>query len=179
MGHKVFRSTPESFPVKFIPGDALDDSFLAPGPIVTKAPTDEPPVDIAALTSLTPLRGRLSAIHASAFFHLFTESQQRTLAFKLGSLLSPTPDSMIFGGHTGEPAAGLYTDFPPGDPREGMAMFCHSPESWVALWETVFGRGKVEVQVALRNISRHRPDMQGLADRGVDIYFLIWSVKRL
>ena len=172
MGHKVFRSTPESFPVKFIPGDAFDDAFLAPGPIVTKALNDEPPVDVAALTSLTPLRGRLSAIHASSFFHLFSESQQRELAHRLASLLSPEPGSLIFGVHVARPEKGLRVEFVRGN-AAGARMFCHCPESWTALWEGVFGRGKVEVRTLLPEVPR--PD----APPGVKTYMMVWSVKRL
>ena len=58
-------------------------------------------------------------------------------------------------------------------------MFRHSPESWTALWEEVFGVGKVEVQAFLRDIGQQRPDAKHLVDAGVKIYFLVWSVKRL
>ncbi|EKM48875.1 uncharacterized protein PHACADRAFT_266025 [Phanerochaete carnosa HHB-10118-sp] len=174
IGHKVFKSTPESFPVKFIAGDAFDDSFLAyGGPIATPAAGSEQPTDLSALTSLTPLRGKLSVIYASSLFHLFGEEQQSELAHRLGSLLSPTSGSFIFGAHLGKPEKGLFLENIRPNIPEGVRMFCHSPESWKALWEEVLGEGKVETKAVLREVQR--PDMP----EGVMAQFMIWSVKRL
>ena len=170
-------STPETFPVKFIPGDIFDQSFLASGPVVTGTASSESRVDVTTLTSLTPLRGRLSAIHASSFFHLFNEEQQAELAHKLGSLLSPEPGSIIFGSHSARPEKGLRTEVVNQSTKEHITMFSHSPESWVELWEGVFGKDKVEVEATLTEISR--PDMRHITEMGIKIYFLVWSVKRL
>ncbi|EKM60738.1 uncharacterized protein PHACADRAFT_84487, partial [Phanerochaete carnosa HHB-10118-sp] len=114
IGHKVFKSTPESFPVKFIASDAFDDTFLTYSGIIatlksldTPAAGSEQPVDLSALTSLTPLRGRVSVIYASSFFHLFDGERQSELASRLASLLVPAPGSFIFGSHIGRPEKGL------------------------------------------------------------------------
>ena len=176
MGHKVFRSTPETFPVKFIPGDIFDQTFLASGPVVTERIPNEPSVDISTLTSLTPLRGKLSAIHASSFFHLFNEEQQAELARKLGSLLSPEPGSIIFGAHSGRPEKGLRTEHIRAN-AAALATFCHNPESFTELWEEVFGKDKVEINTFLREVTR--PDVQHITDAGRRVYGLIWSVRRL
>lgn len=176
IGHKVFKSTPESFPVKFVPGNIFDKSFLEPGPIITETPVNQAAVELTSLTTLTPLRGRLSAIHAGAFFHLFSEEQQAQLAHLLGSLLSPEPGSIIFGTHVGRTEKGLRVEALRPN-TEGVRMFCHSPESFAALWEEVFGPGKVEVKVAIKTVERK--DLKEITTPGVPIYFLVWSVKRL
>ncbi|KAJ3526532.1 hypothetical protein NM688_g8250 [Phlebia brevispora] len=168
-GHKLFKTTPETFPVPFIPGDAFNPDFLLPSPIPTVKPTDPlPPLN--SLTSLTPLVGRLSAIHTSSFFHLFPEEKQLELAKLLAPLLSPEPGSVIFGGHGGLPQKGLRER----KNSHGIHMFCHSPASWKELWETqVFNPGQVRVDAFVKeNI---RQDVHGEV-RG---YQLIWSVTRL
>ena len=74
----MFLDTPASFPVKFIAGDVFNDAFLPPSPVV---PTGVPvagsgaPLDLASLSTLAPLRGRVGALYASSFFHLFGETQ--------------------------------------------------------------------------------------------------------
>ncbi|KAJ3551506.1 hypothetical protein NM688_g4664 [Phlebia brevispora] len=143
MGHKLFKSTPESFPVPFIAGDAFDPKFLAPSPILSVLPTAPLP-RLNTLTSLTPLVRCISAIHASAFFHLFSEEKQLQLAKSLASLLLPEPGSIIFGEHVGMPQKGNLED------KEAHDMFCHSPESWKEMWETqVFEPGQAKVDAHL------------------------------
>ena len=173
IGHKVFKSTPDSFPVKFLAGDAFDEGFLAPGPIVTEQQADAQPVDVSALTSLTPLHGRLSAIYASSFFHLFNEEKQRALAFRLASLLSPAPGSIIFGAHVGHTEKGTRTESLRTN-APAVSMFCHDPDSWRELWEEVFGRGKVEVQAMLKEVV-----VKHMLPDGMKANFLVWSVKRI
>ena len=177
IGHKVFKSTPETFPVKFLPGDVFDQSFFTSGSIVTEGLGNDPPLNVAALSSLTPLRGKLSSIHASSFFHLFNEDQQTELAHKLGSLLSPEPGSMIFGSQGSRPQRGLFTETMNPKTKEQITMFCHSAESWVELWEGVFGKSKVHVDATLVEIEH--PASKHISDAGRKLYFLVWSVKRL
>ena len=178
VGHKVFKSTPETFPVKFIAGDVFDQSFLASGhSAVTETSADEPAVDITTVTSLTPLRGKISGIHASSFFHLFNEQQQAELAQRLASLLSPEPGSVIFGAHSGMPEKGLRIELLRANSDRQSAIFCHNAETWIELWEGVFGPGKVEVNATLKEVTR--PDVKHITDAGRKLYFLFWSVKRL
>ncbi|THG92561.1 hypothetical protein EW026_g8377, partial [Hermanssonia centrifuga] len=174
VGHKLFKSTPETFPVPFIPGDAFNSVFLAPAPVSTSLP-DGPVPPLSSLTSLTPLIGRLSVIHASSFFHLFNEELQLQLAKRLGSLLSPEPGSFIFGSHAGLPEGGLRSLNLRGSARV-VEMFCHSPESWKELWEKeVFGEGKVKVEAFLTEVQR-----QDLPDMIIDKrYIMVWSATRL
>ena len=172
----MFKDTPESFPVTFVPGDAFDDAFLTPAPIALQPPT-EPLPDFASLTTLTPLQGRLSVIHASSLFHLFNEEQQAELAQRLASLLSPTPGSIIFGAHSGNLEKGLRSEYLRANAVDAVTAFCHSVESWIELWEGVFGLGKVEVNAVLKEVTR--PDVKHITDSGRKLHLLLWSVKRL
>ena len=159
-----------------VPGDAFDPAHLAVAPPLTaaEAPTTPAP-PLVGLTSLNPLRGRVSAIHASAFFHLFEEEQQLHLARALAGLLSPEPGSLILGAHGGRPVKGLRVEmFRPNS--HGVTMFCHSPESWVEMWETVFGKGTVKVEASLTEVERK--DLIHLTEE-TRFYLLVWSVTRL
>ncbi|KAL4245152.1 hypothetical protein ABKN59_009899 [Abortiporus biennis] len=173
LGYRLFRDSAETFPVPFIPGDAFDDEFLAVSP-PEGTDFNSPLPEISTLKSLNPLHGRLSAIHASSFFHLFNEEKQALLAHKLASLLSPEPGSIIFGAHGGQPVKGNRKSF-----RQNLkevVMFCHSPESWTELWEKeVFGEGEVKVTAVLREVERK--DM--LMYENNKFCVLIWSVERL
>jgi hypothetical protein len=180
-GHKIFRSTPETFPVKFLAGDVFDPTFFAPGPVITAENSvsgELPAVDLTTLTSLTPLRGTLSVIHADHFIHLFSEARQRELAYALASLLSPALGSFLFGKHAAREdsaGSGIIEFEVLGENAQRITMFCHCPASWRALWEEVFGVGKVDVQAYTEKVER-KDFKKGLGD----IYLnMVWSVKRL
>ncbi|KAF7791668.1 hypothetical protein EIP86_002691 [Pleurotus ostreatoroseus] len=160
-GHRLFKSTPETFLVQFIPGDVFNPAFLTTAPIPEAKPAGPPPA-LNNLTSLTPLNGHLSAIHASAFFHLFSEEKQLEVARLLAPLLSPEPGSIVFGGHLGATQYGVQE----WKNSHGIHMFCHSPESWKEVWETkVFKPGQVRVDAFLVDL--------GMAAN------MVWSVTRL
>jgi len=179
LGHKLFRSTPETFPVHFIPCDVFNPEHIAPADPVYDAPKKPLPDPLSKATTLTEFQGHIAVIHSSAFFHLFTEEQQTAAAHALASLLSPIPGSMIFGTHLG--AKEPYTR----QNDRGETIFSHSPESWTKLWDgEVFKKGSVKVEATLVDFIRimvkgeideaNLP--QGLKDRR---YFLSWSVTRL
>lgn len=141
MGHKLFRSSDASFPAVFIQADLLNPAHVTPGPPAENAP------DLTSLSSLNQLRGQVTAIHAAALFHLFSEEQQLALAMTLGSLLSNISGASILGWSTGLAEVG-YVEF------EGTVshprQFCHSPSSWEALWNgVVFPKGSVKVETRL------------------------------
>jgi len=167
----LFNSSETTFPVPFLAGDALDPSFLSPVPPIYTPPNTSAP-DLATLTNLTPLHGHVAAIHASSFFHLFHEEHQLQLGRSLAGLLSPVPGSMIFGSHCGAAEKGTYA-------LNGMKVpaFCHSPESWKALWDgEVFEKDSVKVEVELRaevHVERDR------AETDLKLPFLVWTVTRL
>jgi len=170
LGHELFKSTPETFPVPFIWGDVFDASTLEPvAPFYDSPKTPMPP--LSSLTSLNPLRGHISVIHASSLFHLFSEERQLQLARSLAGLLSPEPGSVMFGSQIGRSVKGFKQS------SNGGKMFCHSPESWKELWvDQVFEQGKVEVEVLLKPIDR--TDFAMLVETS-DIFILVWSLTRL
>ncbi|THV02822.1 hypothetical protein K435DRAFT_748699 [Dendrothele bispora CBS 962.96] len=173
VGHEMFKSTPETFPVPFIPGDAFDNDFIPDRePFMESPNTPRPSTDSLVLSkSLAGLQGHITFIHASALFHLFGEDAQRNLAKKLASLVSPVPGSMIFGIHRGS------DDVKPEEKMDsrGEKRFYHSVESWKRLWmggegqEGVFPPGTVEVEVGVRQL----PMPEGM------YHLLLWSVKRV
>lgn len=174
IGHKLFKDTPASFPVPFLPGDAFDDAFLAPTPVASRPPANTAPT-LAGLTTLTPLHARLSAIHASSLFHLFSEDRQRALARRIASLLSPEAGSIIFGMHGGRPAKGERVEASTTN-SHGIRMFCHGPESWAALWTTeVFGAGQVKVDAQLVEVEQEDSDKID----GGKFWLMVWCVTRL
>ncbi|KAF8896611.1 hypothetical protein BD779DRAFT_1727596 [Infundibulicybe gibba] len=164
-GHELFRSTPTTFPVQFIAGDAFDPAIIAPRAPFTTAP-DAPTPALATLDSLTLLQGHIAAIHASSFFHLFNEERQHTLAERLATLLAPRPGSMIFGLHGGRSEKGYHTEVVSG---ANVSMFCHSPETWKELWHGVFGAGVVRIEATLLDVERE----------GIVKQIMVWSVTRI
>ncbi|KAJ3990131.1 hypothetical protein F5890DRAFT_698552 [Lentinula detonsa] len=171
-GHDLFHSNTSTFPVLFIPGNVLDSSFISIQPPLQfeESPSDFSSVSLESLLSinsesqsLNPLRGYLSAIHTSAFFHLFDKDEQILIAKKLASLLSPLPGSVIFGSQRGadEPQEGARNS-------TGTLYYRHSPETWKEMWEKdVFG-GKVDLI---------RVDAGLSLDEGREIIW--WTVTRL
>ena len=167
--------------MRFIVGNVHDPSFLSPSEVVTQesAPSALPLRDIK-VDSLNSLRGRVSAILADLFFHLFNKEEQETLARSLASLLSPAPGSMIFGSHCVLPEERLWSPTPrPGESESKIAMYCHSPESWKELWEEIFGKGRVDVKVRFEDIEEGN-ELQGTFPGNRNpMYEMKWSVTRL
>jgi len=72
LGHRLFRTAPETFPAKFLAGDVFGDAYLSlTSPTISSLP---PPV--ASVNTLTELQGRISVIRSSALFHLFSDEKQ-------------------------------------------------------------------------------------------------------
>ena len=135
-----------------------------------------PPLN--TLSSLIPLQGKISAIHMSSFFHLFTEDRQLQLAKTVSSLLSPEKGSVIFGQHGAMPVKGLERHN-----RHQVKRFCHSPESWKQLWEEdVFGGDdkddRVTVKVETELIGFMKTNLVDCLE-GEKVWLLKWSVTRL
>ncbi|KAH9990200.1 hypothetical protein BJV74DRAFT_837123 [Russula compacta] len=168
LGHKLFRSSATSFPATFIQADLLDQTQLNPEPPSGGGP------DLINLSPLNQLRGHVTAIHASALFHLFSEEKQRALALALGSLLAPVSGATIFGWSTGLTEVG-YADFDGiiSHPRQ----FCHSPSSWEALWNgVVFPKGSVKVEARLSDFDH---DVGLRLKDGLPLKRLDWVVRRI
>ena len=172
-GFRLFKDSPEKFPVPFIAGDSLDPTFLEPVPPFTVPPQTSAP-DLSAVTRLSELHGQVSAIQLSAVFHLFDEEKQLRLARALAGLLSPTPGSMILGWHAGQEEKG-FKEGPQRSDGTAMQIFCHSPQSWTELWDGgVFPKGTVRVEAELAELEGGPPRPEGLL-----ILKLVWSVTRL
>ncbi|RDX42801.1 hypothetical protein OH76DRAFT_1260462 [Lentinus brumalis] len=172
LGHKLFNTTPQTYPVPFLAGDALDSAFLEVShPFYTK-PYSSPP-QLSELTSLSALHGHVSAVSVCSVFHVFDEAGQLQLARAIAGLLSPEPGSMVIGIHSGRPEKGTFVTRAGG---RDVSTFYHSPESWTELWDgELFVRGTVEVETKL--VETGGWDFQ---DSDTDRYwFLVWSVTRL
>ena len=200
-GHELFKSSPESFPAAFIAGDIFDPAMLEPrGAFLESDEINsvlaDPVPSLRDLSSLTPLQGKVSAIHTSAFFHLFPEDQQLALAHRFASLLSPQKGSIIFGQHGSRPEKGFRTEASSkvrvaaaqaaGAPVTDYAMFCHSPESWKEMWEKdVFGGNggasekKIKVEAELVEVQRKDLLDHTLASENTKFYVMNWSITRL
>lgn len=174
IGHKLFKSTPESFPVPFVQGDVFDPKHIAPAsPLYTPPSTPRP--DLSTLASLTPLQGHVSAIHVAAFFHLFQEDGQLKAARALASLLSPEKGSFIFGSHGALRKKGLRKT---PNPR-GEYIYCHDPDSWRALWDgVIFEKGTVEVNAELVERPWRTLDAEQPASEEDRRYMMVWIVQR-
>ena len=167
LGHALFNTTPETYPISFVTGDAFDPNVLQIVPPFDEPPSTERP-DLSTLTSLNPLAGRCAVIYAANFFHLFSEENQLHLAKALAGLLSPQPGSMICGEHAGNVQKGIFHQEYAG---RQFDLFEHCPESWSAIWNgEVFPSGSVRVDTKLEQVERGT----------VHVYYrLQWSVTRL
>lgn len=145
---------------------------------------------LRTLSSLTPLQGKISAIHASSFFHLFLEDEQLAVARRLASLLSPQKGSIIFGQHVSRPEKGFREEASvkasDGLHVKRRAMFCHSPESWKELWlKDVFGgddnqgEKRIKVEAELVDVQRNYLVGHTNASENTKFYFITWSITRL
>ncbi|GAB1518554.1 hypothetical protein RhiTH_001615 [Rhizoctonia solani] len=166
LGFKLFKDDPALFPVPFLEGDIFSSQLLD---LDAPRPTERPKVP--HLKTLTELLGRVSIIHASAFFHLFSEENQKKLAERCVALLNMEPGSTIFGSHNGAPEPGVYTGIGAPD-RE---MFCHSPESWRKLWMELFGDRRINVMATLEG-GEAGAKLVGPSLPRREKYAMIWSV---
>ncbi|KLO20709.1 hypothetical protein SCHPADRAFT_897966 [Schizopora paradoxa] len=175
LGHKLFKTTQETFPLAFCPCDVFNTSHITPREPFYSPPETPRPL-LSCLTSLNPLQGHVSVIHTAAFFHLFNKEEQIQAARKLASLLSPEPGSMIFGAHSSQPADGQreYTN------ARGKRIYAFSPEQWEELWNgEIFKKGSVEVksEIVERDLRMVGP-MPALRDRK-RAFAMWWCIKRL
>ncbi|CEL56280.1 hypothetical protein RSOLAG1IB_07696 [Rhizoctonia solani AG-1 IB] len=168
-GFKLFKDDPTLFPVPFLEGDIFSMQLLN-----LDAPRSIERPKVPQLKSLTELLGHVSIIHASAFFHLFSEDDQKNIAERCVALLSVEPGSTIFGSHNGAPEPGVYTGIGAPD-RE---MFCHSPESWRELWIGLFGERKINVIATLEH-NEAGAQFVGPSLLERKKYAMIWSVTVL
>lgn len=172
ISHKLFNTTPDTYPVPFISGDIFDPAFLEATPPVYAPPSTPKPPRLSDVKTLTELRGLVSAISVCAVFHVFSKAQEQLqLARAIASLLSPEPGSIIVGLQSGLREAGM---------RKGdtFDMFCHSPESWTELWDgQVFKKGTVKVDAHL--VERLRREVRDGVVANYNVTRLEWAITRL
>jgi hypothetical protein len=169
MGHLLFKSSAETFPVPLIVGDVFDPSILDPVPPFNNAPQTPIP-SLSSLKSLNPLAGHVSVIHATLFFHLFGGEKELQLARGMAGLLSPEPGSVILGTQVGSTTKKVSQS------SDGANFYLHSPESWKELWTQVFGQGMVEIETVLKPLTL---DVYKNAANHPDSFVLFWSVTRI
>lgn len=175
LGHELFRDNAETCTLRFVQGDVFSDGFVDPTSETSTTSDDDVLSRCVSQASLNPLRGRVSAVHASAFFHLFNAAQQRQLAIRCAALLSAEPGSVIFGSHSGAVIAGSRPD---------RDTYAHSPESWRQLWADVVPNGGVEVDAEF--VENVHTEGGTALDRVVNASdnsssrggWLIWTVRR-
>ncbi|KAI2629987.1 hypothetical protein GGR54DRAFT_628378 [Hypoxylon sp. NC1633] len=81
---------------------------------------------------LDVLDGKMSIIHSTSFFHLFTWEEQIRAARRMVRLFDPNdPDAMIFGRQVGTTTPGNR------DGTSGPKRYLHNAESWQELWDEV------------------------------------------
>jgi hypothetical protein len=170
-GHNLFRTTPETFPATFVPGDIFSGELFD----INAQAIEKPPLPLSSLTSLTPLKGHVSAIHASSFFHLFSEERQKILCRIVDALLSPEPGSIAFGNQLGA-ADGKENGSTEGSTGLG---FRHSEASWKKMWVEAVGEGKFEVMARVVQL----PDLKAreglIRSNDSHVYWMMWAVKRV
>ncbi|KAI1826714.1 hypothetical protein F4861DRAFT_42471 [Xylaria intraflava] len=110
LGYELFNDR-NKFKAKFVVGDVL-----------TRDSTDK---------RLDVLDGKMTFVHASSFFHMFTWDDQLRAAMRMIRFLDPkAPSAMIFGRQ----AATLR---PNAHQIGANHAYLHSPETWQKLWDEV------------------------------------------
>ncbi|KAL2208106.1 hypothetical protein CC79DRAFT_809235 [Sarocladium strictum] len=109
LGHILFKDR-DKFEATLVPGDMLDFEDAR----------------------LNALRGKITIIHASSFFHLFNRIQQLGIGKRLVSFIKPgTTNALIFGRQMGTKK--------PGSPRGQLRSpsFLHNESSFQKLWDEI------------------------------------------
>ncbi|GJJ13730.1 hypothetical protein Clacol_007986 [Clathrus columnatus] len=162
VGHKLYKTTPESYPLAFFEGDIFNTDFAFAETTTTTIPK------LSTLTNLGQLKGKISVIHGSAFFHLFEDAKQKELAKILAQLLSPEPGSIILGSQGGSKT------------RTAAAPTMFSPSTWKDVWigeDGPFRPDEVEVHAYARPPTED--EIRATTQQHDDEYFwLTWSVIR-
>jgi hypothetical protein len=106
--------------------------FLCPGDLLTNSPEDK----------LNLLDDRVTILHLTAVFHLFTFDEQKTVADRCLRLLRKDTGEPVFlvGAHVGSAACGPFTR--KNVSEEYSHKYRHNEHSWKELWDSV--RGTVE-----------------------------------
>ncbi|KAI1174680.1 hypothetical protein F4777DRAFT_373174 [Nemania sp. FL0916] len=112
------------------------------------------------IDALSALDGKMTLVHATSFFHLFTWSEQIRAASRVVRFLDPQrSDVMIFGRQVGTLAPPLPLPVPRGTRSSstgggGDKVFLHNADTWQRLWEEVGERTGTRWRAALEPVDR-------------------------
>lgn len=126
------------------------------------------PDDAGAAT----LDGKVTLVHASNFFHLFSREQQVQAAVRITRFLKPgTTDAVIFGGQLGslEPG-GMKT------PQSGDTLYGHDPQSLQTLWDEVGELTRTKWRVEAGFLGKLSFKIPGLPENVQYLKFAIYQV---
>lgn len=146
-GHALYKDSPSTSGVTFLTGNLFDYNFLAD-------PTAQ--ANEASAGTLTSLRGRIKVLYAASLFHLFSKTDQETLARNLGSLLAPgtsASPSVILGRQVGRPQPGAWAAQAGGQKILSHDRWTHNEESWEALWRDALPGKKIKVTMSREHFS--------------------------
>jgi hypothetical protein len=122
-------------------------------------------------TRLGVLQGKVTIVHATSFFHLFTWSQQLYIGRRLVAFLKPgTRNALIYGRHVGIAK--------PHDPsHDSDAPFLHNEQSFQQLWDEV---GKLTQTRWLVQFQEQGASGEALLDSDADkllMAFIVYQVS--
>ncbi|KAG9317889.1 hypothetical protein JVU11DRAFT_2118 [Chiua virens] len=86
VGHALFRTTPETYPIRFVVGNVFDPNLLQIVPPFDHPSSTGKP-DLSTLTSLNPLSGRCAVIYAARFSYLFFRGKPTSSGESIGRIL--------------------------------------------------------------------------------------------
>ncbi|KAI5921475.1 hypothetical protein F4810DRAFT_338996 [Camillea tinctor] len=118
------------------------DHFLCPGNLLTNSPDDQ----------LKVLDGKVTILHASSVFHLFSLEEQRKIAHRCLRLLRKSPDipTLIIGCQVGNKTA----RYAPSDDSAQLYghRYRHSEQSWREMWTGVCGSAEWKDKVKVLDV---------------------------
>lgn len=140
VGYQLFRDEAKFPRAHFLaPVNALDDDAASP---------------------LRELDGKVTDLHVSAVFHLFSRPDQLKLATRCLALLRRDAGKcLILGSDASKLEAGEFKR------PDGVARFRHNGQSWRELWEEVAQREGVIVEVG-HEMKNHHPMTQRMRVEG-------------
>ena len=97
----------------------------------------------------TSLYGTTDVIHTSSVFHHFGIGKQLVFASRIAKLLKPVPGSTVLGMDVA--AAGEPGEIPVVSETE--PSYCHSYETWQALWDEISAGGmRLKVEASFKEM---------------------------
>ncbi|PHH86623.1 hypothetical protein CDD83_9978 [Cordyceps sp. RAO-2017] len=122
-------------------------------------------------TRLDKLRGKVTIIYASSFFHLFTWTQQLYIGKRLVSFLKPhIRNALIYGRQVGTTR--------PGESSAGMASaYLHDRDSFQRLWDEIGRLTKTRWKVEMEVVGEATYLLQRLERGSLPMSFTIYQIS--